>query len=458
MQKVLKKKERITDMTQGNPLKHILMFALPMIAGNIFQQLYSLVDTLVVGRVEGVTALAAVSSAGWLDWMIVSIAWGLAQGCSILVSQHFGAGDEKALKRAVGQSILLGCVLAVLLSVLSQIILMPALRLMQAPENTIHMTETYLRIIYSGLALVTGLNVTSGFLRALGDSRTPLLAMVASALCNIVLDILFVAVWGWGVVGVAAATIISQGLSFAVCLTAICRIKLLHPAREDMKADVPVLRELLRLGVPIAFAQVIISFGGMVLQSVVNSFGFIFMAGFSAAGRLSGLIEMAGTAIGTAMGTFTGQNYGAGRLDRVKKGERSAAVVAVAIAWIVAILLFLFGKQLVALFIEDDPAIVEQVLDFAYQYLVVMGIGLFTLYLLYVYRYILQGLGDTNTPMMSGFVELALRIGLALGLPCLIGVWGAYIAEVSAWAGAAVLLIWGYYRRMRILEKQQVKV
>lgn len=455
MSTLAKKQGRTMDMTQGSPLKLIIYFALPIIAGNIFQQCYSLVDTLVVGRVEGVAALAAVSSSGWLDWTVLSVAIGIAQGCSIRIAQHFGAGDERALKRAVGQSILLAVATVVLLGVLSQALLYPLLRLMHSPENTIHLTAQYLRIVFGGVVLVMGFNLTSSFLRALGDSRTPLIAMIASSLCNIVLDILFVAGFGWGVRGVAIATVLSQGVSFLVCMVAIMRLPLMHIARHDLRPDMPVIKELLKLGVPIAFQNIIISVGGMVLQTVVNSFGFIFMAGFSAASRLGGLMEMAGTAIGTAMGTFAGQNIGAGKLDRVKKGLRSAAVLAVVISFLVALCLVIFGRQLVSLFIEDDPAIVDQVLAFAYQYLVVMGAGLFSLYLLFVYRSTLQGLGDTFIPMMSGFVELVMRIAAALLLPMVLGEWGVYMAEVMAWAGAAVLLIWGYYRRMGMLEKQR---
>lgn len=191
--------------------------------------------------------------------------------------------------------------------------------------------------------------------------------------------------------------------------------------------------------------------GGLVLQGVVNGFGFIFMAGFNASSRLTGLVELAGSSLGSAMGTFAGQNLGAGRLDRVQLGLRRASQIAVGMALIVAACMLLWGKELLSLFINDQPELVDQVLTVAYRYLAVMSLGLFMLYLLFVYRSTLQGLGDTIIPMVSGIVELAMRIGCVLLLPLLIGEWGVYIAEISAWIGAAILLIWGYYHRMRRL-------
>ena len=440
------------DMTQGSPTRLILGFCLPIIAGNLFQQFYSLVDTLVIGRVEGVTALAAVSSAGWLDWLVLSIAMGMAQGFSIQIAQSFGAKDEPELRRAAGQGLLLSVAVVALIEILSQWLLRPVLVLMRSPNNTIELTCLYLRIIFGGLPLVMAYNLFSGYLRAIGDSRTPLIAMTTAALCNILLDILFVATFRWGVVGVASATVLSQGLSCLICLAALLRLPLMRLRRNDLQPDRPMIRRLITLSLPLAFQNLIISVGGLVLQTVVNGFGFLFMAGFNAAMRLTGLIELAGTSIGSAVGTFAGQNLGAGRLDRVKLGLRQSARIAILLALAVAASMLLFGRSILSLFVQDDPAIVEQVLTIGYRYLAVMSLGLPMLYLLFVYRSTLQGLGDTVAPMMSGIVELVMRMGTVLLLPLAIGEWGVYIAEIMAWAGAAVQLMISYYRRMRILE------
>ena len=445
---------RTRDMTRGNPTKLILSFCLPIIAGNLFQQFYSLVDTLVIGQVEGVTALAAVSAAGWLDWTVLGLAMGMAQGFAIQIAQSFGAGDYAGLRRAAGQSLLLSAILTVVLTALSEALLWPVLVLLRTPENTIALTCQYLRVIFGGVVFVMAFNLLSGFLRSLGDSRTPLIAMTTAALCNIGLDILFVAVFRWGVNGVSIATVLSQCLSSLICLAALRKLPVLQLSPADWKPDPRMMRRLMLLGAPVAFQNLIISVGGLVLQRVVNGFGFIFMAGFNAATRLTGLIELAGNSLGSAVGTFAGQNLGARRLDRVRLGLRRSAQIAVGLALTVALLIVFFGRFVLSLFINDDPALVEQVLTVGCRYLYVASSGLFMLYLLFVYRSTLQGLGDTVTPMVSGVIELVMRIGNALLLPLLIGEWGVYIAEISAWIGAAVFLIWGYYRRMRLLSAQ----
>lgn len=443
---------RTRDMTNGSPVKLILGFALPIIAGNLFQQLYSLVDTLVIGRVEGVAALAAVSAAGWMDWMVLSLAIGLAQGFAIEIAQRFGANDVPALRRAAGQSLLLSAVLTVLLMVLSQVFLHPLLVLLNTPVDTIHLTEHYLRIIFSGIPLVMGFNLFGGFLRSVGDSRTPLVAMTSAALCNIVLDILFVALLGWGVTGVAVATVTSQGVSCLISLVALARLPVMRIARRDLRTDFPVIRRLLVLGLPVAFQNLIISVGGLVLQAVINGFGFLFMAGVNAASRLMGLLELAGSSIGGAMGTFAGQNLGAGKTERVRQGLRVSAQIAFAIAVMMGVCIMLFNRPLLSLFVEDDPSVVEHVLLYGGRYLKVASLGLPMLYLLFVYRSTLQGLGDTMIPMASGFMELVMRIACVMLLPMVVGEWGVYIAEIMAWIGAAVLLMWGYYRRMNHIE------
>lgn len=447
------------DMTSGSPTKHILLFCLPIIAGNAFQQLYSLVDSFVVGQKEGVDALNAVASAGWLDWTVLSLAIGLAQGFGIQAAQSFGAGDRRELHRAVGQSLILSVLTVALVETLAQCFIGPVLVLMDMPAETIHMTERYLRIIYAGLPLVMGFNLFGGFLRSVGNSTTPLLAMTAAAATNIGLDFLLVMGLEWGVTGAAVATVVSQGLSCLICLIAVVRLPLMRIGREDLHFDAAMCRRLLLLGLPISFQNLIISIGGLVLQRIVNGLryvlasGYAFVAGFNTTSRLTGLIEMAGSSLGNAVGTFAGQNMGAGRLDRVRLGMRRAAQIGVGLGLFVALTMIVFGKGLLGLFlVDEDPAKVTEVLAVAYRYLCVMSAGLPMLYLLFGYRTTLQGIGDTFIPMVSGFVELAMRILCALLLPAVMGEWGVYVAEIGAWGGAAILLMWGYYRRIRQLE------
>lgn len=444
---------RTRDMTAGSPTKHLILFTLPIIAGNAFQQLYSLVDSFVVGQVS-VDALTAVASAGWLDWLVLSLAIGLAQGFGIQVAQSFGAGNQAELRRAIAQSLLLSVATVITVEMLAQTLLWPILVAMDMPQQTIRMTESYLRIIFAGLPLVMGFNLFSGFLRSVGNSVTPLFAMVTAALTNIGLDFLYVLGFGWGVEGAAIATITGQGLSCIICLIAVLRTPVLHIRRSDLRFDGSMCARLMRLGIPISFQNLIISIGGLVLQKVVNGFRYVFVAGFNATNRLVGLLELAGASLGSAVGTFAGQNLGAGRIDRVKLGQRRAAQLSVLLGVLVGGCMILFGKPLISLFLTDeDPVKVAQTLAVAYEYLVVMSAGLPMLYLLFTYRTTLQGIGDTFIPMLSGVVELAMRILCALVLPSLMGDMGVYLSEISAWIGAAILLMWGYYRRIHKLER-----
>ena len=444
---------RTRDMTTGSPTKHLILFTLPIIAGNAFQQLYSLVDSFVVGQVS-VDALTAVASAGWLDWLVLSLAIGLAQGFGIQVAQSFGAGNQAELRRAIAQSLLLSAATVITVEILAQTLLWPILVAMDMPSQTIRMTESYLRIIFAGLPLVMGFNLFSGFLRSVGNSVTPLFAMVTAALTNIGLDFLYVLGLGWGVEGAAIATITGQGLSCIICLIAVLRTPALHIRRSDLRFDGSMCARLMRLGIPISFQNLIISIGGLVLQKVVNGFRYVFVAGFNATNRLVGLLELAGASLGSAVGTFAGQNLGAGRIERVKLGQRRAAQLSVLLGVLVGGCMILFGKPLISLFLTDeDPVKVAQTLAVAYEYLVVMSAGLPMLYLLFTYRTTLQGIGDTFIPMLSGVVELAMRILCALVLPSLMGDMGVYLSEISAWIGAAILLMWGYYRRIHKLER-----
>lgn len=442
---------RTRDMTKGEPARLILFFLLPILAGNILQQLYSLVDSYIIGQVNGVTALTAVSTSGWLDWLVLSITFGLTQGFSIQIAQDFGSGSVPALKRTVGQSILLAIGSAVLITIGAQLFLRPVVTLMQTPTEIFELEITYLRIIFAGMPLVMCVNLLSGFLRSVGNSKTPLYAMIFSTLANAALDWLFVAGFHWGVAGAALATVMAQGASCLVCLYAVVHLPLLHPERPDLSPDFPVLRRLLRISSPLVLGNVVISIGGLVLQTVVNGFGYLFAAGYNTAGRLQGPIEIAGSSISSATGTFIAQNYGAGNMNRVRDGFRKSFFMVICAAAIITTAAVTAGPHILLLFLNDDPAVVDQVLAYAVRFLRIMCIGLPFLYLLFLYRSSLQGLGDTFIPMLSGFLELFMRISSALILPRFLGVNGVFLSEILAWISAAILLIIGYYRRMRTL-------
>lgn len=445
---------RVKDMTTGSPAKLILMFAIPLILGNAFQQFYTMVDTMVVGQGVGVEALAALGAADWLNWMILGIVLGFTQGFSILISHCFGANNHQALKKSIAMSIVLGMIMAIVLTTISLLMARPILELLNTPDNIIGQSMTYISIIFSGIIIITAYNTFSSILRALGDSKTPLYAMIVAAIINIGLDLLFVMVFKMGVAGAAIATVIAQLCSSIYCFYAVTKISIVKLEKEDFKPDFSILRRLTKLGTFTAFQNIVISIGGMVVQSVVNGFGFIYIAGFTATNKLYGLLELAATSLGFSIATFVGQNLGAKNYQRIRKGVKSALMMALSIAGVLMAILIPFGKVFLRLFVSGKPDVTTQVLNIAYQYLFIMLCFLMILYMLHIYRSTLQGMGDTFTPMVSGVIELIMRVGIALILPRLLGADGIYYAEVSAWAGAVMILSTAYYLKMRKLNNE----
>lgn len=447
---------QVKDMTKGSPLKLIITFALPLMLGNACQQFYTMVDTIVVGQGVGVEALAALGAADWLNWMVLGIILGFTQGFSILISHAFGANDEKELKKVVAMSFVLGLVMAVILTVLSLCIAKPVLLLLNTPTNIIDQSLSYLTIIFAGISVVTAYNTFSAVLRALGDSRTPLFALMIAAVINIILDLLFVMVFHMGVAGAAIATVIAQFCSSVFCFYSLRKISIVQLHKSDFKIEIPIITRLIQLGALTAFQNVVISVGGMVVQSVVNVYGFIYVAGFTATNKLYGLLELAATSLGFSVATFTGQNLGAKKYDRIKRGVKVSLIVGVLISIVISAILIPFGTVFLKLFVSGTPDVTVQVLDVAYRYLFIMAIFLWVLYILHIYRSALQGMGNTFTPMLSGTAEFIMRVGAVLILPHFIGTNGVYFAEIVAWIGADVILVLSYFRKIKTLGNEKV--
>lgn len=432
------------NMTSGSPGKLIITFAIPLMLGNIFQQFYTMADTMIVGQVIGVEALAAVGAADWLVWMVLGIMTGITQGFSILISQYYGAGEKENLKRSVAKSYLLTAGLSILVLAISQLTVYQVLVFLNTPENIIGMTMTYIRLIFAGIPIISAYNIFAAILRALGNSRSPLTAMIVAAIVNIGLDLLFVAVFDWGVGGAAIATVIAQGVSAVYCFVVLRKIKDVQIQKQHIYENPMLYGKLLKLAAPLAVQNVIISVGGLTVQYVVNGFGFLFVAGFTATNKLYGVLEMAAISYGYAITTYVGQNLGAREYRRIRKGVNSGVYMALITSVVIAGIMIVIGRGILSLFVSGDPQQVEQVLDIAYKYLFIMAIFLWTLYLLYVYRSAIQGLGNTLIPLASGIAEFCMRVGVALLLPRIIGENGIFYAEIFAWAGAAVLLIISY--------------
>lgn len=444
----------VKNMTTGKPGRLILAFSLSLVAGNVFQQLYTVVDTMVVGKYLGVSALAALGASDWLNWMMLGVIQGLTQGFGIKMAQDFGAGRTEDLKRSVGSAAVLSMLSAILLVAAGQFFARPVLMLLQTPQEIIGYTLLYLRIMFAGVPVVMLYNLLACILRSLGDSQTPLNAMIVASLTNIVLDYLFVLGFGWGIAGAAAATLIAQAVSSVFCFFHIKRITFLKLSRTDFHLHRDLFAKLFMLGLPMAFQNGIIAIGGMIVQFVVNGYGVIFIAGFTATNKLYGLLEIAGTSYGYAMVTYVGQNLGAGRHDRIRSGMRAAMGIAMATSAFIAVCMLVFGKYLLGLFISGSPEVVEQTMQIAYFYLAVMSVCLPILYVLHVTRSALQGMGNTLLPMMSGVAEFVMRTLSVIILPRLMGETGIFFAEIAAWIGADVVLVISYFYVMSSLRPE----
>ena len=434
------------NMTEGNPGKLILTFALPLMAGNVFQQLYTVVDTMVVGKYLGVSALAAVGASDWLNWMMLGIVQGFAQGFAIRMAQDFGAERYDSLRKVIGNSGVLAFISSLLLVLIGQLTARPVLMLLHTPDAIVGDALLYLRILFAGLPIVMAYNLFASILRSLGDGQTPLRAMVVASVTNIVLDLLFVMVFHWGIAGAAVATLIAQLVSGLFCLYHILKLEILQMSQTDFRLEGKLSGRLLALGFPMAFQNCIIAIGGMIVQFVVNGFGVLFIAGFTATNKLYGILEIAATSYGYAMITYVGQNLGAGQNKRIRQGMRSALMIAVITSVVIAAIMLLFGRTILNWFISGTPEEAAQTLDIAYFYLAVMSVCLPILYILHVTRASIQGLGNTLLPMLSGIAEFVMRTGAALLLPLIMGESGIFYAEIAAWLGADVVLVISYFK------------
>lgn len=441
-------------MTIGSPSKLIITFALPLMVGNIFQQLYTVIDTMVVGQALGVSALAALGATDWLNWLFTGLVQGFAQGFSIQMSQEFGAGDYKRLRKVIYNSLVLSVICSLLVLITSQACAKPILTLLHTPDDIINSSLLYLRIIFLGMPVIMAYNLSASILRSLGDSKTPLHAMIAASITNIVLDLIFVLLFHWGIAGAAIATLLAQLLSSIYCFYFIRRIEILKTSRDELVMENSLSSRLLLLSFPIAFQNMVIFIGGMIVQSVVNRFGVIFIAGFTATNKLYGILECAATSYGHSMSTYAGQNLGAGDIKRIRKGVRSALLIALVTSLTISACMLLLGRNILMWFLSGDQAQIDAALQIAYHYLTIMSLFLSTLYLLYIIRSTLQGTGDTVMPFVSGIAEFVMRVGAALILPRFFGQEGIFYAEILAWIGADVILLSAYFFHVSIWKKQ----
>ena len=432
---------RMKNMTEGSPAKLILSFSLPLMAANLGQQLYMIVDTMIVGKGVGVEALASVGATDWSYWLALWVIQAITQGFAISISQHFGEGNQSRIKKTVAMSIWLCLGIGVVLTVSGLVFARFLLRILQTPDPIFQGALSYLMILYAGILVVMAYNMAAAILRSLGDGKTPLIAIVIAAITNILLDLLFVLVFRWGVAGAAFATVLAQLLAFIYCLLVMRKIDLLKMERKDWKPESSIIKRQCGLGIPLALQHVLIAIGGMILQSSINRHGFVFIAGFTATNKLYGVLESSAISLGYAVTTYTAQNYGAGRYHRIRNGLKSSMLISAAMSVCVSAAMIAGGRAVLGLFIDSTSSSAAEVLEISYHYLFIMSCLLSSLYLLYAFRNTLQGLGNTVAPFLSGVMEFFARVSVAVYFSRLWGTEAIFFAEPCAWAAATLVLV-----------------
>ena len=432
------------DMTVGNPTKLILQFAVPVFLGFMFQQLYNMVDSLVVGNYVGANALAAIGTCGSINFLFFSLSSGLSVGIGIIVSQYFGAKDEDGVQSTISNSFYVLTIAALVATTLGLIIARPLLMLMDTPPEIIEDAVLYLRTTCCGILFIAMYNGISNILRALGDSKTPLYFLILSSFCNIALDLTFVLYLNWGVFGVAFATIISQAISAVVSIIyAFCKVSYFRFTKEALKPNMHIIAHSFKLGVPMALQSSMIAISMMVLQGVVNSFGATVMAAYTISAKVDLIISQFYGALSQALVTYSGQNLGANQIDRVKKGYSRGMILVTVYNCLIIPLIYIFSRQIVDIFVTE-----EAVIGIGQDALRITSIMYFALGLIYVPRGILNGCGDAKFSLINGLTEVACRIVYAniLTRIATIGLWGIWWAAGLTWLTVAIVCSARFWR------------
>ncbi len=458
---MLKKLFQPADMTVGTPWKSILIFSLPMIIGNIAQQLYSTVDSIIVGHYEGDNALAAVGSTMPILNMLLVLFIGISAGVSIMVAQYFGAKSRDELSKTIGTGISITAIVSLVLMVVSPFFVKPILTALNTPTEIFDNCASYLTISMIGVAGMAYYNILSGILRGLGDSVSSLVYLVIATIINIVLDILFVATFRMGVAGVACATIIAQIASSVLCIRKLTRMRdIFDLDRKHLKISKKHLSRIVKLGLPSGATQAIVSSAMIIVQSLTNSFGAMFIAANTIVMRVDGFAMMPNFSFGTAMTTYAGQNVGAGKFDRVTKGAKQGTLIAVLCSTIITAIILVFGKHLMAIFTETTSLV-----EYSAKLMKILAVGYIAMAITQSLQGVMRGAGDTTTPMLiSILTSVLLRVPLAyimvflsrspeypIGRPeCM------QISLVTTWLMGALLTVlfyrWGKWKKKAVVD------
>lgn len=449
MNQTTRKSSKIQDMSTGNPLSLILAFSLPLLIGNIFQQVYSMVDTMVVGHTLGDQGIAAIGATTTLYQLIVNFAWALNNGYAIVVTQRFGAHDWKSMRHAIAGMMILDAIVTVLLTVLALLFLRPLLAFMNTPEAILTDAYRYIAIIYAGMLATVGYNMLAGILRAMGNSRVPLYFLMISSVLNIFLDILLVRFTPLGVAGAAIATVIAQAVSAILCfLYMLGRYKEYLPTKSDFLVPSLMLRELLVTGFSMAMMVSVIDAGSVIYQRANNVFGEVYITAHAAGRRIVSVFMQPLGSISTACSTFVGQNWGAGKKGRIKNAIRQVCILEIGLACATFCLLYVSGSFIIQLITgTDDPEVIKNA---------IMSLRIHTAFfpalgLVFCLRTSMQAMGENKIPIFASCIELSMKILSAAWMIPTFGFLGTCCTEPLTWAIMAVFLVFSYLRKRKSL-------
>lgn len=442
------------DMTKGSPLRLLVSFSIPLLIGSLFQQFYTMADSIIVGKFVGADALASIGACSSVIYLLFSLFFGLSAGIGIVISQYFGAGDGSAVRRGIACSVYLLAAASLLLTLIGLVFARPILTILGTPSEIMGDAAAYFQITSAGLVAVAFYNGISSVLRALGDSKTPLIFLALAALLNVGLDLLFVPVFHMGVAGAALATAIAQFASACTCLVFSIRTNpYFRIRREDFRPSAGLIRQMLHIGLPLGLQNAMIAFSCVMLQVVINSFGTVIVAVFTATNRIENLVNQIYIAANTALSNFTAQNLGAGNTDRVRAGTRCCLKITTGFSLAMIAVMFLLGRLFMSWFVTD-VAVIETGAK------ALKLISFFFLFwgFLYVFRGTLNGAGNAGFALASGVLEVVGRMGCAFLLTAIpfIGQWGIWLAEGVTWilvaAAGAFCYLKGTWTRKRLTD------
>lgn len=427
------------DLTQGRPMKVIFLYTIPLLLGNFFQQFYSLIDTLIVGKTISVDALASVGATGGLTALAIGFAQGMTSGLTILTARKYGANDERGVRKSFASGIIISICIAVIFTILALLIAYPLLVVMQTPKVLIHDSFIFLEIIFAGIFSFVGFDFLGNTMRALGDSRVPLFFLIVSTVLNILLELVFILYLHMGVAGAGLATVVAQTITFVILYFYIrSHIPYLILTKSDFKIDKAEIKELLQISLPMGFQSSIIAIGSIILQVMLNTLGANAVAAYTVAGRVEQIATLPAFSFGLALVNYTAQNLGGKKFDRILQGVKDGILISVSSSLVIGAFLIFFGRSISHLFMNGSQETVLRLIQIYYYF---NGSSYFILSILFIVRYTLQGLGNQKAPTIAGIAELLMRVFAGIVLIRLFGFYGAAMANPLAWTGSVLVLV-----------------